>query len=186
MEYHSYFRFLDLPRQNLPPIHSSGIQVYFESMQENSKIDGRPTNFSSLSHQEQINQLMTENAELRKFNYDFGISINKKMDEIEKDLIKFEKENERLLLIKNGLSVERDACIGLVVDLAVAHGLKTGLSGTDTVVVELPSGQVSWKFSADEAHLFAGLPPWVGKVEEMPIEEKYRRVMNSELRTSMT
>ena len=88
-------------------------------------------------------------------------------------------ENTRLIAIRNSAYVERDACLGLISQLAMESGYTSGITTDNTIVVELPSGQVSWVIEKEGVHLFTHLPVYSGTIEEMTIEEKYRRVMNA-------
>jgi hypothetical protein len=45
------------------------------------------------------------------------------------------------------------------------------------VYIDLPTGQVSWHFHDDQAHLFAFLPPYEGEWDGHDTPEKYRRVL---------
>jgi hypothetical protein len=44
------------------------------------------------------------------------------------------------------------------------------------VYIELPTGQASWHYHDNEAHLFSDLPPFDGKWDGHTTEQKYRRV----------
>lgn len=44
------------------------------------------------------------------------------------------------------------------------------------VYIDLPTGQVSWHFHDDHAHLFANLPTYEGTWDGHDTEEKYRRL----------
>jgi hypothetical protein len=103
--------------------------------------------------------------------------LNQKLDRIERNMQLLLAENEKLIILRDSAFVERDACIGLAAQLAVAHGLTVGVS-ENTVVLDLTGGQVSWEFGESEAHLFGMLPPYAGQIEELDPVEKYRRVMN--------
>ncbi len=110
--------------------------------------------------------------------------INQRLDVIESDMQKLVAENLRLIRERESAFVELDSCVGLIMQLAVANGLKAGLANENTVVLDLPSGQVSWHFEASEAHLFEFLPEYDQPIEEIDVLEKYRRVMNPNLISS--
>lgn len=81
----------------------------------------------------------------------------------------------------NGAYTERNMCISLIVRMAIAQGLKTGVR-PDTewpvVFVELPSGQVSWHIPSEEFHkFFPSMNKYDGEWDGHTPEEKYRRVM---------
>jgi len=128
--------------------------------------------------QEEVIKLVSEVKRLRQYTLDYNASISQKIDTIEENMLLLEAENQRLLFAKGIVYVERDACIGLIAQLAMGHGFRAGTAPGNKVVVDLPSGQVSWEFNETEAHLFSELPPYPNLVEELPIEETYRRVMN--------
>ena len=103
--------------------------------------------------------------------------VLRKLTSLETDMNRLVDENARLIAVKDSAYVELDSCVGLIVQLAVANGLKVGVKA-NSVVIELASGQVSWEFAESEAHLFEGLPPYQKAIEAIEITEKYRRVMN--------
>ena len=127
--------------------------------------------------------LVSEVERWQEYVLKYNDGINQQLNSIEQDIAQMESENDRLLTLKNSLSVERDACTGLIAQLAHSKGLRVGVAPGNRVVVELPSGQVSWNFEESEAHLFEGLPAWDStiEIEELSIVEKYRRVMNPAL-----
>lgn len=125
--------------------------------------------------------LVSEIERLKLYIRDYGSSVSAKLLAIEEEMGQLEEENSRLVLVKRSVSAERDTCINLLCQLAASRGLKVGASPENRVVVDLPSGQVSWDVNPSEAHLFAWLPPYPdapGSIEELTIEENYRRVMN--------
>lgn len=123
--------------------------------------------------------LISEIERLRKHISDYSESVTQKVMLFEKNMNDMVAENARLVAVKNSMQVERDACLGLVTHFALASGHKVGMTGANTVVLQLRSGQVSWKIDETEAHLFTHLPVYAGTVEELTIEEKYQRVMNA-------
>ncbi len=127
---------------------------------------------------EDIAKLIAEVERLRGQVQNYNVSITQKIDTIETDMELLLEENSRLVGVKEGLGVERDACIGLLARFARTNGINTGVTSNNTVVIDLPGGQVNWQFNADETHLFETLPPYEGTVENVSIEEKYNRVMN--------
>ncbi len=107
--------------------------------------------------------------------------IQTRLDVIETDMNRMTAENLRLLSEKESVYVERDSCIALMVQIAIKQGFNAGLVDGNIVVLDLPSGQVSWDFAESEAHLFEMLPAYTKPLEEISIGEKYRRVMNPEI-----
>jgi hypothetical protein len=108
-----------------------------------------------------------------------------RLNELEQDLVRLEAENSRLRTNTQSTYFERDACIGLIARMAVRLGLKAGCVQRQTelglerrVVVDLPSGQVSWDYLEAEAHLFEWLPEYPAPVQEQSIQDIYMRVMN--------
>lgn len=116
--------------------------------------------------------------QLRQELIDYKNVVLRKLNSLEHDMNRLVAENERLVQARESAYVERDACLGLIAQLAAKCGLTTGVVNGNTVVVDLPSGQVSWDVEASESHLFAELPEYSNPIEEIEIMEKYRRVMN--------
>ena len=107
-------------------------------------------------------------------------SLNLRLNELEADMNRLIAENERLIRARESAYVELNACAGLLIKLAVKTGLTAGITQQNIAVLELPSGQVTWEFESDEAHLFEQLPPYEKEIEVIPVIEKYRRIMNPE------
>lgn len=129
-------------------------------------------------------ELIDEVERLRKQVLDYGTNVGRKLDLLEVEMSRLLEENERLLTVKDGLTVERDACVALILKLAATAGLRVGVGAGNTAIVDLPSGQVSWVFQDPEGHLFSRFPAYAGAVEQNGIEENYRRVMNDQLEES--
>ncbi|HCM40196.1 MAG: hypothetical protein A2Z97_11285 [Bdellovibrionales bacterium GWB1_52_6] len=141
------------------------------------------TNFELHKMQESPNpddvpRLVSEVENWQQYVIKYNNGINQQLDKIEQDMVRMEAENARILSAKEVLSVERDACAGLIARLAHSTGFRVGVAPENRIVVELPSGQVSWRLEESEAHLLEGLPAWDTAIEDLPIEETYRRVMN--------
>lgn len=126
-----------------------------------------------------VMKLIAEVERLRGFVTDYSHSVTAQIGAIEDNMELLENENSRLLIAKNTALIERDACIGLLAQFAKRSGVQVGVTAFNQVVIDLPSGQVSWEFNESEGHLFKDLPIYDAIIEDMPIEEKYRRVMNS-------
>jgi len=124
-------------------------------------------------------KLVLEVERLKQYIKDYSSTVTQKIDLIENQMTQLVAENTRLIAIRNSAYVERDACLGLISQLAMESGYTSGITTDNTIVVELPSGQVSWVIEKEEVHLFTHLPVYSGTIEEMTIEEKYRRVMNA-------
>jgi hypothetical protein len=107
----------------------------------------------------------------------FTQEINSRLAMLEKDMGALETENARLRAGSVSAFFERDACISLLAQMADRLGFVAG-TVQNRVVVELPSGQVSWDFLEEDAHLFSALPPFIGTVIEQDNREIYTKVMN--------
>ncbi len=129
--------------------------------------------------------LMVEFEKLTSLTRLLAEKTEEKLMSLEKDMLKLEEENQALRANNQGVYVQRDSCIALLARMATGLGLKAGTTEVDTasgkerrVVVDLPSGQVSWEFLPDEAHLFEALPGYAESVEAQSIQDTYARVMN--------
>lgn len=122
--------------------------------------------------------LVDEVERLQAFVKSYGDEVTGKLDLLEDCRVKLEAENQRLLVARDVMRIERDAVVALAARLAHANGYKAGITGQSGVAVELPSGQVSWLLDETEAHLLEGLPEFQGAIEPNELEETYRRVMN--------
>ena len=141
--------------------------------------------------------LLAEVERLTKFVGSFSDQVNEKLDLLEADMERLEKENERLRKMCKSANTERDVCISLIAKMAVGLGIPVGIgqyevaeedsSGQSNIqlqnriILELPSGQVSWDFLDAESHLFEGLPKYEGALEIQTIQETYSKIMNPEL-----
>ncbi len=123
--------------------------------------------------------LLTEVEHLQKESFDYKSTVLRKLTSLETDMNRLVAENSRLITLRDSAYVERDACIGLLVKLAIAKGFSAGIANGNTVILELDKGQVSWEFGESEAHLFEGLPEYQKPIEDIDMVEKYRRVMNA-------
>lgn len=138
--------------------------------------------------------LLQEVRRLKKFLAEFNADVDRQLKEIEASMTLLEGENSRLRSVNTSTFFERDACISLLARLASAQGLRAGtcraqvpevnregkeeLQTQNRVVVDLPSGQVSWDFLEEDGHLFAELPPYERPLELQSTREIYTRVMN--------
>ncbi len=135
---------------------------------------------SSLSTDETL-KLVQEVKRLRQYLFDYNLAISHKIDAVEKNIDLLEAENSRLLSAKRVVYIERDACIGLLCQLARRSGYTAGLASENRVILDLPAGQVSWSVHPEEIHLFSDLPEYTRPIEDLSIEETYRRIMNPDL-----
>lgn len=140
------------------------------------------------------NLLYAEVERLTKFVRNFSDGVNRKLDDLEANMLRLEEENERLRTICRSSNLERDACVGLLAKMARKLGLTVGVGKHEwaekdaegqekvytqnRVIVELPSGQVSWDYLDTESHLFEELPQYPGAVEMQTIQDTYFKVMN--------
>ncbi len=127
---------------------------------------------------EEVAKLVTEVDRLQLETSQYTRVVEQKLKILEENLELFARENSRLLAVKDALMVERDSCTSLIAKLAEKSGYSVGKTDDSIVVVNLPSGQVSWPFHPDEKHLFADLPDYIGAVETIEMVELYTRVMN--------
>lgn len=87
---------------------------------------------------------------------------------------------------KNIAYRERNRCVALIAQMAVQLGLPVGLSDAHepeegfvkVLMLDLPSGQVSWHIPNDELHYFEGLPEYDKPWDKHTTERKYFRVVN--------
>lgn len=102
---------------------------------------------------------------------------------------------ERLRQQKDDAYKERGQVVALLARLAERWGWRVGMAKhpeSDTtwdadwrniVLIDLPTGQVSWHLHDDELSLFAGLPEYTKPWDGHSTPEKYDRV-NAALRVS--
>lgn len=82
---------------------------------------------------------------------------------------------------KDGAYLERNRVVAALACCFPAGVARTAIEGWDPewencVYVDLPTGQVSWHFHDDHAHLFARLPAYPGAWDGHDTPEKYRRL----------
>lgn len=130
-------------------------------------------------------RLVVEVERLQGFVRDFSNRVEGDLRSLEADMVKLDRENERLRRMTESTYFERDACIGLVARLAVQLGMKAGRVQRQIpegiqhcVIVDLPSGQVAWDYLESEAHLFDWLPDYPSAVLDQTEREIYTKVMN--------
>jgi hypothetical protein len=133
---------------------------------------------------EDAQKLVNEIDRLNRRFSDYSTSVDQKLDAVENSMLELEAENARLVFAKAAAFAERDTCVALIAQLSAANGLRVGTLPDNRVIVDLPSGQVSWEFNDSEGHLFLSHPGYSDPLEDMTIEEKYRRVMNPGLSLS--
>jgi hypothetical protein len=147
--------------------------------------------------QEDRDLLYSEVERLTKFVKNFSDGVNRKLDDLEANMVRLDEENERLRTMCRSSNLERDACVGLLAKMAKTLGLSVGVGkhewaeldstgqqktfSQNRVVIELPSGQVSWDYLESESHLFDELPQYSGNMEIQSIQDTYLKVMNPNL-----
>ncbi len=141
--------------------------------------------------------LVAEVERLTRFVKNFSEQVNHKLDKLEIDMGCLETENERLRRTGKSSSIERDACVCLIAQFALALKMSAGIGKYEIleqdknqqpivqlqnrVIVDLPSGQVSWDYLDEEAHLFEKLPAYPGAFQSQTIQEIYSKILNPEI-----
>jgi len=82
---------------------------------------------------------------------------------------------------RDGAYTERNRLVALLARLYPSGLRKTDIpdwhpSWHNCVYVDLPTGQASWHFHDNDAHLFEGLPPYAGEWDGHTTDEKYERI----------
>lgn len=82
---------------------------------------------------------------------------------------------------KDAAYLERNRLVALLARIFPSGIARTAIEGWSEdwhgcVYIDLPTGQASWHFHDSQAHLFKGLPPYLGKWDGHTTEEKYERV----------
>lgn len=82
---------------------------------------------------------------------------------------------------KDGAYLERNRVVAALACCFPAGVARTAIEGWDPewencVYIDLPTGQVSWHFHDNHAHLFARLPRYAGTWDGHDTSEKYRRL----------
>jgi len=146
--------------------------------------------------------LLLEVNRLGALNESFTQNLMARVDAWSDDMESLENENVRLRRNTESTYFERDACVGLIARLARIQGFRvgkgkfevaetasdgsTGIQVQNRVVVDLPSGQVSWEYFDAEAHLFAELPEYGQPLLIQTVGEAYTKVMNPDLSFSVS
>ena len=141
--------------------------------------------------------LYSEVERLTRFVVDFSGEVTSKLETLERDMLTLEAENARLRSVTQSTYFERDACVGLISQMAILLGHPAGTgrfnvaeqNGTQAqnrVIVDLPSGQVSWEFLEEDAHLFQSLPQYEGQFVDQTIRDIYSKVMSPGLNGTTT
>lgn len=81
----------------------------------------------------------------------------------------------------DGAYAERNKVVALLARLFPAGIRRTEIEGwsdewQNCVYIDLPTGQASWHYHSDEAHLFAALPPYDKPYDGHSTAEKYERL----------
>lgn len=94
---------------------------------------------------------------------------------------------------KDGAYSERNKCVVLITQMALAMGMTAGIGRhpeedadweddwMNIIFIDLPAGQISWHIHDSELPLFSFLPEYTGKWDGHDTEEKYRRVLEPKL-----
>lgn len=90
----------------------------------------------------------------------------------------------------NSVYAERNKLVAMSAKMALALGYIAGLAThrgetwdddwRNVVLIDLPSGQVSWHIHDSELPWFEGLPAYPGEWDGHTTEEKYIRVLSAE------
>lgn len=111
------------------------------------------------------------------------------LSQLPPELLQYIPELKAMEAAKDGAYAERNKCVALIAQMALAMGLTAGIGvhpEEDTswesdwrniVFIDLPSGQVSWHIHDSETEMFMFLPVYPGKWDGHDTEEKYRRVL---------
>lgn len=81
----------------------------------------------------------------------------------------------------NAAYTERNRLVAALARLYPSGLARTAIPGWDPgwhgcVYIDLPTGQVSWHFHDDDAHLFEGIPPYAGHWDGHDTPTKYERL----------
>lgn len=81
----------------------------------------------------------------------------------------------------NNAYTERNRLVAFLAHLFPSGLKRTDIPGWDAewhgcVYIDLPTGQASWHYHDNDAHLFAGLPPYAGEWDGHTTDEKYARL----------
>jgi hypothetical protein len=121
--------------------------------------------------------LFAETLRLNMHVSQFTSQVSEKLTALEADMLILEAENARVKNVCESTYFERDACIGLISKMATLMKIPVGIV-QNRVVIDLPSGQVSWDFLESEAHLFDRLPQYAHSLREQTVQDLYAKVMN--------
>lgn len=77
--------------------------------------------------------------------------------------------------------LERNRLVALLASMYPSGVARTDIPGWlpewhGCVYIDLPTGQVSWHYHDDHAHMFANLPPYTKQWDGHTTDEKYQRV----------
>lgn len=142
---------------------------------------------------EEAKILVHEVIALQRALAEFTARVNAQLANVEEGMEKLEQENARLRKVTESTYFERDACVGLISKFAMQLGMPVGtgkfevtqeneggnrsLQSQNRVVIDLPTGQVSWDFLDDDAHLFSGLPEYKDSLKYENVRDVYMKVM---------
>ena len=97
------------------------------------------------------------------------------------DFVQLYNRIEQLEAARDGAYTERNRLVAFIANIYPSGVKKTVIPGWDEawhgcVYIDLPTGQASWHFHDNEAHLFAHLTPYDGEWDGHTTEEKYERL----------
>ncbi|MBB4594512.1 hypothetical protein [Xanthomonas cannabis] len=91
------------------------------------------------------------------------------------------RDNNELLRKRDEAVQERNKVIALLARLFPAGISQTRVQDNNgraqnCVLIDLPTGQISWHFGEEDADYFQGLPAYLGHYDGHSQEEKYKRL----------
>jgi hypothetical protein len=107
--------------------------------------------------------------------------VQKMLNEQNAEIDRLKNRIEKLEAARDGAYAERNRLVAFLASIYPSGVKKTAIPGWDEawhgcVYVDFPTGQASWHFHDNEAHLFAHLPPYDGEWDGHTTEEKYERI----------
>ena len=112
------------------------------------------------------------------------------LSQLPPELLQYIPELKAMEAAKDGAYAERNKCVALIAQMALAMGLTAGIGRhpeedetwerdwMNIVFIDLPAGQCSWHIHDSEIPMFSFLPEYAGQWDGHNTEEKYRRVLN--------
>lgn len=108
-------------------------------------------------------------------------SVNEYMHHWERRALKAEAEAFDYAVERDNAYTERNRLVALLARIYPSGLKKTNIEGWhpswhNCVYIDLPTGQASWHFHDNDAHLFERLPPYDGEWDGHTTDEKYERI----------